>query len=164
MTFSRLRPLCLPVLAACLALAGCTPGSARAEVTPPPAPPADVVAMCSALHGALPETVAGLDREDPEPSSDLTAAWGGAAIVLRCGVPKPLDLISDAQSTGQVEVNGVGWLIGKRRDDGSFRFVTGGRLAYVEVVVDREHATDAGLLVAFGPAVEKSVPVGISSY
>ncbi|MFJ5551632.1 DUF3515 domain-containing protein [Streptomyces sp. NPDC093225] len=162
----RLRLLMLPVLAAALALAGCSSGDARAEVTPPPAPPADVAKLCAALHDALPETVAGQDREDPEPASDLTAAWGGAAIVLRCGVPKPVDLISALADTsaGQVEVNGVGWMIGKRREDGSVRFVTASRLAYVEVVVDEEHATDAGLVVPLGPAIEKTVPQGVSSY
>ncbi|MCB5168571.1 DUF3515 domain-containing protein [Streptomyces bambusae] len=165
MTFFRRRPfLLLPASAAALlaALAGCSSGDVRAQVEPPPAPPADVAELCAALHGELPETVAGEDRSATVPASGLTAAWGGGAIVLRCGIPKPVDLILATATTGQVEVNGVGWLIEKQRADGSFRFVTGGRQAYVEVVVDKAHATDAGLLVPLGPAIAKAIPAGSS--
>lgn len=86
------RPLRVPalsVLASVLALAGCTPGDSVARVDPPPTPPADVAGFCAALHKELPETVAGLARAEAAPESDLTAAWGGSAIVLRCGIPKP---------------------------------------------------------------------------
>ncbi|KMO98233.1 DUF3515 domain-containing protein [Streptomyces roseus] len=166
MTLHR-RPLrlpALPVLVAVLALAGCTPGDAEARVDPPPTPPADVAGFCAALHGELPEKVAGLARAEAAPESDLTAAWGGSAIVLRCGVPKPPEM-ADPKQEG-VEVNGVRWLLEKVPDSagGGFRFITGMRLAYTEVRVDKEHATDAGMLVGLSTAVAKTVPEGISSY
>ncbi|MFI5984787.1 DUF3515 domain-containing protein [Streptomyces sp. NPDC051555] len=158
------RLLALPAPMAVLAvavLAGCSPGTAGARVAPPPTPPAEVAGLCAALHEELPETVAGLKRSPARPSSDLTAAWGGSAIVLRCGIPKP-PAMSDPAQDG-VEVNGVGWLL-EQLDGGGFRFTTGLRLAYTEVTVDKEHAKDAGLLVPLSAAVKKTVPEGISSY
>ncbi|MER7464612.1 DUF3515 domain-containing protein [Streptomyces sp. NPDC097981] len=154
----------LPVLAAVLALAGCTPGDSEARVDPPPTPPADVAGFCAALHKELPETVAGLARAETRPESDLTAAWGGSAIVLRCGIPKPPEM-ADVKEGG-VEVNGVRWLLKKLPDStgGGYRFITGLRLAYTEVRVDKEHATDAGMLVGLSAVVAKTVPEGIASY
>lgn len=160
MSFHR-RPFRLAALLAFLALAGCAPGDSEARVDPPAAPPAGVAGLCAALHGELPQTVAGLARTVTEPVSDLTAAWGGSAIVLRCGIPKPPEM-ADPKQEG-VEVNGVGWLL-EKTSGGGFRFITGARLAYTEVRVDKEHATDAGLLVGLSAAVAKSVPEGISSY
>ncbi|MER8098033.1 DUF3515 domain-containing protein [Streptomyces goshikiensis] len=158
------RLLALPALAAVLALAGCTPGDDEARVDPPPTPPAEVAKLCAALHEELPDTVAGLARTTTRPASDLTAAWGGSAIVLRCGIPKPPEM-ADPEQEG-VEVNGVGWLLEQvpDSDGGGFRFVTGLRLAYTEVRVDKEHATDAGMLVGLSTAVAKAVPAGVSSY
>lgn len=156
-----LRMPALPVLVASLALASCSPGDSEARVDPPPAPPAGVAGLCAALHKELPETVAGLARTTTDPESDLTAAWGGSAIVLRCGIAKPPKM-ADPKQDG-VEVNGVRWLL-EKLDNGGFRFTTGARLAYTEVRVDKEHATDAGMLVDLSGAVAKAVPEGISSY
>ncbi|MFE4637764.1 DUF3515 domain-containing protein [Streptomyces sp. NPDC056773] len=150
----------LTALAAPAALAGCSPGGSEARVEPPSAPPADVAVLCAALHKELPGTVAELDRSRTVPESDLTAAWGGSAIVLRCGVGKPVKMLDPKQDG--IEVNGVGWLV-ERLDDGGVRFTTGLRLAYTEVTVDKEHATDAGMLVGLSAAVAKTVPVGISN-
>ncbi|WP_030298513.1 DUF3515 domain-containing protein [Streptomyces katrae] len=166
MSFHR-RPLrlpALPVLVAVLALAGCTPGGSEARVDPPPTPPADVAGFCAALHKELPETVAGLARARTAPESDLTAAWGGSAIVLRCGIPKPPEMTDE--KLGGVEVDGVRWLLKEVPDSagGGFRFITGMRLAYTEVRVDKEHATDAGMLVGLSGVVARTVPEGISSY
>ncbi|WP_308363052.1 DUF3515 domain-containing protein [Streptomyces sp. ISL-86] len=151
----------MPVLVALLALPGCTPGDSDARVDPPPTPPADVAGLCAALHKELPGTVAGLARTRTDPESDLTAAWGGSAIVLRCGIAKPPKMADPAQDG--VEVNGVRWLL-EKLDNGGFRFTTGARLAYTEVRVDKEHATDAGMLVGLSAVVAKTVPQGISSY
>ncbi|MGW6706975.1 DUF3515 domain-containing protein [Streptomyces sp. NPDC054956] len=151
----------LTALAAPAALAGCSPGGSEARVSLPPAPPADVAGLCAALHKELPGTVAGLDRTPAVPASDLTAAWGGSAIVLRCGIPRPEKMLDPKQDG--VEVNGVRWLL-EKRDDGGYRFTTGTRLAYTEVQVDKEHATDAGMLVGLSAAIAETVPEGISSY
>lgn len=45
-----------------------------------------------------------------------------------------------------------------------YRFITGLRLAYTEVRVDKEHFTDAGMLVGLSAVVAKTVPEGIASY
>ncbi|MFD9408269.1 DUF3515 domain-containing protein [Streptomyces sp. NPDC059989] len=158
------RLLVLPAFSALLALAGCAPGDSEARVDPPPTPPADVAGFCAALHKELPEKVAGLARTETAPESDLTAAWGGSAIVLRCGIPKPAEM-ADPKQDG-VHVNGVAWLLEKLPDDtgGGFRFTTGLRRAYTEVRVDKEHATDAGMLVGLSAAIAATVPEGISSY
>ncbi|MET9855205.1 DUF3515 domain-containing protein [Streptomyces sp. NPDC006450] len=153
-------PAALTALAASAAVAGCSPGGSEARVEPPSAPPADVAGLCAALHKELPETVASLDRAPALPKSDLTAAWGGSAIVLRCGVGKPVKMLDPKQDG--IEVNGVGWLV-ERLDDGGVRFTTGLRMAYTEVLVDKEHATDAGMLVGLSAAIAKTVPVGIAS-
>ncbi|MFJ4780542.1 DUF3515 domain-containing protein [Streptomyces sp. NPDC088762] len=155
------RLLALPAFSALLALAGCAPGDSEARVDPPPTPPADVAGFCAALHEELPEKVGGLARTRTAPESDLTAAWGGSAIVLRCGIPKP-PAMTDPQQDG-VHVNGVAWLL-EKRENGGFRFTTGMRLAYTEVLVDKEHATDAGMLVGLSTAIAATVPEGISSY
>ncbi|MEV7519984.1 DUF3515 family protein [Streptomyces sp. NPDC091371] len=151
----------VPAVMALVALAACSPGGSEARVEPPPTPPAEVAGLCAALHGELPETVAGLARTRTEPESALTAAWGGSAIVLRCGIPKP-PAMADPRQEG-VHVNGVAWLL-EKLDNGDFRFTTGLRLAYTEVLVDKEHATDAGMLVGLSTAVAKTVPEGISTY
>ncbi|AWZ07060.1 MULTISPECIES: DUF3515 domain-containing protein [unclassified Streptomyces] len=151
----------LTALAAPAALAGCSPGDSEARVSLPSAPPADVAGFCAALHKELPGTVSGKDRTPAVPASDLTAAWGGSAIVLRCGIPRPGKMLDPKQDG--VEVNGVGWLL-EKLDDGGYRFTTGMRLAYTEVLVDKEHATDAGMLVGLSAAIAKTVPEGISSY
>lgn len=156
-----LRVLALPAVSALVAVSACSPGESVARVDPPAAPPAAVGKLCADLLAELPETVAGLAWTRTEPVSGLTAAWGGSAIVLRCGIPKP-PAMADPKQEG-VHVNGVAWLL-EKLDDGGFRFTTGLRKAYTEVVVDKEHATDAGLLVGLSTAVAKTVPEGISSY
>ncbi|WCD88889.1 hypothetical protein KPP03845_105304 [Streptomyces xanthophaeus] len=156
-----LRVLALPTAVAVAVLAGCAPGGSPTRVDPPPTPPADVAGLCAALHEELPETVAGLARTRIEPESALTAAWGGSAIVLRCGIPRPQKM-ADPEQEG-IHVNDVAWLL-EKLDDGGFRFTTGMREAYTEVVVDKEHATDAGMLVGLSTAIAATVPEGVSSY
>ncbi|MER7729378.1 DUF3515 family protein [Streptomyces erythrochromogenes] len=155
------RVLAMPVALAVSAMAACSPGGSEARVEPPPAPPSDVAGFCAALHEELPETVAGLARTRTEPESDLTASWGGSAIVLRCGIAKPPKMLDPKQEG--VHVNDVAWLL-EKLDDGGFRFTTGLRLAYTEVRVDKEHATDAGMLVGLSTAIAATVPEGVSSY
>ncbi|CQR61556.1 DUF3515 domain-containing protein [Streptomyces leeuwenhoekii] len=148
-----------PALGLLLAAAGCSSadGSASAAV---PSPGADATRLCRNLDAELPSKVDGLSREDPEPRSALTAGWGNPVIILRCGVPRPAEM-SDPEADG-VEVDGVGWLLQKRKD-GSFRFTTTLRKAYAEVTLPKERAGD-GLapLVDLAPAVKKAIPEGIA--
>ncbi|MFB6872495.1 DUF3515 domain-containing protein [Streptomyces sp. NPDC057575] len=154
------RRLCHPVFlgpsvaALLLAAAGCSTTDAAVPITvPTPSPQA--AAYCRALHEELPRTVAGLDRGDAGPKSELTAEWGDGEIVLRCGVPRPAKM-DDPMAKG-TEANGVNWLLEQSEDAGP-RFTTTYRKAYVEVTLSAAYAHDASPLAAFGPAVRKTVP------
>ncbi|WP_328861849.1 DUF3515 domain-containing protein [Streptomyces sp. NBC_00306] len=139
--------------AAFLAAAGCSTTDAAAPVAVP-SPPPEEATLCGALHKELPKTVAGQRRTGTEPDSELTAGWGDAAIVLRCGVPRP-EKMSDAQSQA-VDANGVNWLL-EQRADGP-RFTTTYRKTYVEVTMDERYAHDVTPLAELAGAVKKTVP------
>ncbi|MFE5245013.1 MULTISPECIES: DUF3515 domain-containing protein [unclassified Streptomyces] len=136
-----------------LAAAGCSTGSQPSVAVPTPS--SEAAGYCEALHEELPEKVAGLERSDPSPDSDLTAGWGDGAIVLRCGVPRPAKM-DDSQAKG-VDADGVNWLL-EQRDDAGPRFTTTYRKAYVEVTLGTEYAHDITPLSAFAVAVKKTVP------
>ncbi|MFJ3580755.1 DUF3515 domain-containing protein [Streptomyces sp. NPDC090127] len=155
------RPFGLPAAVASalvlLAVAGCSSTDAEASV-PVPSPPAGEAALCQALAKELPDTVAGLERSDPEPDSELTAAWGDAAIVLRCGVPRP-EKMSDPQSQG-VAVGGVRWML-ERPEGGGPRFTSVYRETYVEVSLAERYVHDAGPLADLAAPVLKAVPCAL---
>lgn len=136
-----------------LAAAGCSPDPAASVTVPTPS--SEAAAYCRALHKELPRSVAGLEREDPAPRSELTAGWGDGAIVLRCGVPRP-EKMGDPQAKA-AEADGVNWLLEQREGAGP-RFTTTLRKAYVEVTLSEAYAHDATPLAAFAAAVKKTVP------
>ncbi|MET9502353.1 DUF3515 domain-containing protein [Streptomyces sp. NPDC006622] len=154
-----------PALAVLITVAGCSPADDSASVAVP-RPGAEVTKMCQDLDEALPARLDGLGREDPEPASALTAGWGSPAIILRCGVVRPPKMIDPKVAEGADPdavaggVNGVSWLM-ERQDDGSFRFTTASRTAYVEVSVP-EGRDGTGALVDLAPAVKKAIPEGIA--
>ncbi|MER5887336.1 DUF3515 domain-containing protein [Streptomyces sp. NPDC001941] len=143
--------------AALLTVTGCTGSDARATVAVP-RPSEQETSLCRALHAALPKTVAGLERSDPEPDSELTAGWGDAAIVLRCGVPRP-ERMSDPQADSVDAGRDVQWLLEKRAGEGP-RFTTVLRKAYVEVTLDERFAHDVAPLVDLAGPVARTVPKG----
>ncbi|MEU4266999.1 DUF3515 domain-containing protein [Streptomyces sp. NPDC026092] len=155
------RPFGLPVAAASLLVlltaAGCSSTDAEASV-PVPSPPAGEAALCQALAKELPDTVAGLDRSDPEPDSELTAGWGDGAIVLRCGVPRP-EKMSDPQSQG-LAVGDVRWML-ERTEGGGPRFTSVYRETYIEVTLDERYEHDAAPLLDLAAPVEKTVPCAL---
>ncbi|MHC3471885.1 DUF3515 domain-containing protein [Streptomyces sp. 7R007] len=159
MNLFRHRLIGLPALALLITAVGCSSAddSASAAV---PSPGAKVTGLCRNLDKALPSGVDGQDRRDPTPASALTAGWGNPAIILRCGVARPAEM-GDPEADG-VEVNGVGWLLQKQKD-GSFRFTTTLREAYVEVTIP-EDRTGGGMapLVDLAPAIKKAIPKGIA--
>jgi Protein of unknown function (DUF3515) len=146
------RLLSLPAAAVVLAAAGCSSTDAPASITVPP-PPAEETALCRALHKALPESVAGEDRRDPEPRSELTAGWGDAAIVLRCGVPRPAGLLDEKADA--VVVDGVEWFA-EQLDEGA-RFTTTYRKTYVEVTLS-QRISDVGPLTELAGPVSRTIP------
>ncbi|WP_318214580.1 DUF3515 domain-containing protein [Streptomyces sp. SCL15-6] len=155
----RHRRLRLPALALLIAAAGCSSAddSVSAAV---PSPDAKVTKLCQNLDKALPSTVDGLNREDPEPASALTAGWGNPLIILRCGVERPAEM-DDPEADG-VEVDGVGWQL-QKQENGAFRFTTTLREAYVEVTIPKDRAgRGMAPLVDLAPAVKKAIPEGIA--
>ena len=159
MNLFRPRPVVLPPLALLLAAVGCS--SADGDVSAAvPSPSATVTELCRNLDRTLPSAVDDQPRRDPSPASALTAGWGNPAIILRCGVERPAEM-SNTEADG-VEANGVGWLL-EKRDDGSFRFTTTLREAYVEVTIP-EDRTAEGLapLVDLASAVKTAIREGIA--
>ncbi len=128
-----------------------------------PSPAAKAAGLCRDLHGQLPEKVDGLKRTDPGPASELTAGWGDPAIILRCGVERPPEMIDpEYAKKNSVRVNDVAWLL-QKHDDGSYTFTTGARLAYVEVTLPEERTGDGlGPLTDFAEPIKKTVPKGIA--
>jgi hypothetical protein len=121
-----------------------------------PVPDARVAGYCHTLHQELPSKVIGLSRHDLKTSSDLVAGWGNPAIVLRCGVQRPL-VDNDPNADG-VDVDGVGWSI-EQQSGGGFRLTTTLRKAYVEVTLPKKFAGDVGPLTDLADAVKKAIPV-----
>ncbi|WP_030787484.1 DUF3515 domain-containing protein [Streptomyces sp. NRRL S-920] len=161
----RLRRRCLAgtaALAMSITTAACSATDDEASVAVP-SPDAKAARLCRDLHAQLPKEIDGLARTDPGPKSELTAGWGDPAIILRCGVARPPEMIDPAYA-GQngVRVNGVAWLL-QKRDDGSYTFTTGARLAYVEVTLPEERTGDGlGPLTDFAAPIKKTIPKGIA--
>ncbi|MFD8011376.1 DUF3515 domain-containing protein [Streptomyces sp. NPDC058955] len=152
------RPFGLPASAAVLLLAvtGCS-ADAQASV-PVPTPPAAEAALCRALARELPDTVAGQERSDPSPDSELTAGWGDGAIVLRCGVPRP-EKMSDPQAEA-VSADGVRWML-EQPEAGGPRFTSVYRATYVEVTLGERYAHDVGPLADLAAPVDRTVPCAL---
>ncbi|MDT0402198.1 DUF3515 domain-containing protein [Streptomyces edwardsiae] len=162
----RHRHAVLSALAVLITAAGCSSAddSASAAV---PSPDAKVTKLCQNLDKALPAKVDGESRDDPEPASELTAGWGGVAIILRCGVERPPKMADPKVANGQDAdavpggVEGVDWLMERQGDD-AYRFTTANREAYVEVRVTGGRDS-TGVLIDLAPAVRKAIPEGIAS-
>ncbi|MES5817294.1 DUF3515 domain-containing protein [Streptomyces sp. RG80] len=152
-----------PALALLIVTAGCSSADVSDTVTVP-SPTTKVAKLCRNLDRVLPDKVDGLDRRDPEPASALTAGWGSPEIILRCGVTRPPKMVDPKVATGSDpkaiagEVNGVEWLM-EKQDDGSTRFTTANRKAYVEVTVPEGRDT-AGMLTDMAASIKKAIPFG----
>ncbi|MHB9858806.1 DUF3515 domain-containing protein [Streptomyces sp. YIM S03343] len=168
MTSYRRRLIGLPVLALLIAAAGCSSADGGATVAVP-RPDTTTAKLCRNLDEVLPPKVAGLGRDDPEPRSALTAGWGGSAIILRCGVTRPPRMtdpdVAEGADPGAVSggVNGVDWLM-EKQDDGSYRFTTANRRAYVQVSLAKARTGDSSaVLVDLAASIKKAIPSGIAN-
>jgi Protein of unknown function (DUF3515) len=88
-----------------LLAAGCS--SDPPQIDAPDLSAADAEA-CRSLVDALPETLDGHARVDATGDTAYGAAWGDPAIVLTCGVGRPLDF---NDSSTCVAVNSAGWYV-----------------------------------------------------
>ncbi|MBZ3904029.1 MULTISPECIES: DUF3515 family protein [Streptomyces] len=163
------RPGLSVLVMSLIAVAGCSSADDGGSAAVPSAGAA-ATKLCRKLDGELPRKVDGLGRRDPQPASSLTAGWGDAVIILRCGVPQPPKMIDPGVAEGRDAdavagaVDGVDWLM-EKRDGGAYRFTTANRSVYVEVSVTAERAAEdtSPILVGLAPAIKKAVPVGVAS-
>ena len=118
-----------------------------------PHPVGDAAAACAKLDGELPGTVAGQGHREVTPQSHLTTAWGGDAIVLRCGVGTPAALQPTSELT---TIDGVDWL--QEDADGATRWTTVGRVAYIEMTIPDSYDPPSDALVDVGPAIRSADP------
>ncbi len=156
----------VPVAVCLLAVAGCSHGDGTGAVAVP-RPPAATARLCRALHGVLPRKVDGLTLRATRPASDLTAAWGSPAIVLRCGVPAP-DVLTPGNAhynptADTAEIDGVDWLP-QTLSDGGARCTTTLRKAFVEVTIPGKYTgpdEDISSLTDLATAVARTIPTGL---
>ena len=122
------------------------------QVVVPDARGAAAVA-CDNLAARLPAHVAGQPRLEAQPASSRTAAWGGAPIVLRCGVGPPAGLEPTSEL---ITIDGVDWL--PEHIAGGSRYTTVGLVADVEVTVPDDYQPAANALVDLGAAIAAADP------
>ncbi|WP_454086036.1 DUF3515 family protein [Georgenia sp. Marseille-Q6866] len=149
------------VAAAVLAVGACS-----SPVTVPAGPDA-ADPVCGEVLQALPGELAG--GEERSIGSQSIAGWGEPAITLRCGVevPGPSTERCITVESGETSVD---WLALEadddmvpdhaRRENGSWTFITYGRVPAVEVVVPTERGGDqpTAVLVDLASAVERTTP------
>jgi len=109
---------------------------------------------CPALLGSLPTRVADQPRRRTT-GSTFGAAWGKAAIVLRCGVGKPehYDRFAACQ-----RANGVDWFVPESiiEDQGADVVMTTiGRSPAVEVVVPASYRPSTAAMVDLATAIKQ---------
>lgn len=140
-----------------LSVSACT---GPVEVQPPDVAPgadgASTTQVCADVMADLPDTVAGKESRDTEPASDLTAAWGKPAIVLRCGVPTPEALDPTSQL---ITVNGVDWF--PEELTGGYLFTSYGRTTNIEVTVPADYSPEIGPVTELSEAVASADPLTI---
>ncbi|SDJ27825.1 Protein of unknown function [Frankineae bacterium MT45] len=145
------------ILALALAPSGNSNSSSKplsaVTVNAPPANPANDAA-CTQVLTALPTQLAGLAPRTvkSEPDSPYVLAWGNPAVVLRCGVSKPADLVPG--SSDQAFLSGVYWLQSADGSDDVFTSVD--RSVYVEVRVPKSLTVQP--LPLLGAAIASKLP------
>ena len=136
--------------------------SGRPLALPPVEAPDAASPACARLLAALPAELAADPGPLPrrglaEPAPVAATAWSGGAgsgrapVVLRCGLPRPAELVPGA---ALLQVNGVVWLTLSQPDRDSFISVD--RPVYVAVTVPR--GLGSGPLQAVSDAVRTALP------
>ncbi|MFJ9817855.1 DUF3515 domain-containing protein [Streptomyces sp. NPDC101151] len=169
MNIFRHRPLGLLAPVLLIAVAGCSTADDSGTVAVP-RPDAKTATVCRDLHRVLPEKLDGRGRDDPEPRSAYTAGWGSPAIILRCGVARPPKMVDPEVAEGRDAdaiaggVDGVDWLM-EKESDGTWRFTTASRVAYVQVSLPEGMSGQDGtpVLTELAGVVKKAIPKGIAS-
>lgn len=131
------------VVAAGLALAGCTP-----IVSLQPAASANDPG-CAEISVRLPDDVAG--KGERQTDAQATGAWGDpTSVLLRCGVP-PIG----PTTKPCVNVNGVDWVLMTDPAAKTVVYQTFGRTPATEVIIDHvSGASDSSVLPEFASAIQ----------
>lgn len=100
---------------------------------------------CSTLKTALPATLDGRPQRSLVGDGTGTAAWGDPAVVLRCGLPTPVELTCSAAltviSSGNSGVAGVQWL--QLSEGGQSTYIAADRPVRVAVTLPDKAGTAA---------------------
>lgn len=119
--------------------------------------------LCNKVIGALPVELDGLAPRvvHARPDSPYVVAWGDPAVLLRCGVGRPAELVpgSADQIFSANGTDGVYWLPVKKK--AATVWTTVDRAVYVEVTVPASYATPP--LNAVGTAIAKVLPAVCST-
>lgn len=138
----------LPFAATLLAVSACSGPVEVDAVTPQ----AGTASLCDDLKASLPAVVDDQPLRKVKPAS-AGSAWGDPAIVLRCGVAKPVSLTPTSQC---FPVSGVDWL--SEETARRFVFTTVGRKANIQVSVPREYDPASDALADLAEAVRTRIP------
>jgi hypothetical protein len=141
--------LVVAVVVAAVVLRSQEPGSLA--LPPVPAPEARS-ASCDRLLSALPEELGRLDRRTiAAPAPAGTAAWGDPAVVLRCGLDRPVELTATSRL---LEISGVQLL--ELPGPASSTWVVVDRPVYVAVTLPA--GVGSGPLQQIAEAVRETLP------
>jgi hypothetical protein len=123
-------------------------------VVAPPADPA-AVAPCTRLLTALPVQLSDLAPRivHPKPDSPFVVGWGDPAVVLRCGVARPVGL-KPGSADLVIGVDGVFWLPIHQKN--ATVWTTVDRAVYVEVTVPLSYRQPP--LAPIADAIAKVLP------
>jgi hypothetical protein len=125
------------------------------------APPSNAatVAPCTKVLAQLPVSLGGLAGRvvHPQPDSPFVVAWGDPAVVLRCGVARPVDLVAGS-SAETILTDGVDFLVKPRAeaDKDPYVFTVIDRAVYVEVQVPVSYTQPPTAPIA--DAIAKALP------
>ncbi|WP_230977355.1 DUF3515 family protein [Georgenia yuyongxinii] len=144
---ARRRPRALVALFA-VTLAGVLAGCGSPVEVPPGEAASDPT--CARVLQATPDELGGLERRST--TAQATTAWGAnPAVTVRCGVLPPAPTTDRCLSVEQPDGTAVDWIQLESDDEsfpdrardtqGSWAFVTYGRVPAIEVVVTAAHVT-----------------------
>jgi hypothetical protein len=132
-------------------LSGC--GGDEVDVRPTGVTGADREA-CISLVKALPRHVSDQSARTVTGETEVGAAWGDPAVVLRCGVGRPAGYTKFAACQ---TANGVDWFVPDEamQDQGAdVRMTTIGRSPSVEVLVPAEDRPPVAAMVDLAPTIK----------
>ena len=127
----------------------------------PPTPSALVSERCAHLNDQLPQDIEQLKPRVISPRTPLVHAWGDPAIVLTCGVPRPIGYSPKSSET--TAVDGIRWF----EQEGTSQVVwtaisqhklPSGETVNVRLVVPTSYQGQGAFLVDLAAALHATLP------